>query len=779
MRWLVLRVRPRPVVAALACAGLLHGVPLGRSLHAQQAPASEAAGLEAAALERGREAPVASGVVDLPRLAGPVTLDGVPDEAAWAEVPPLALTMYEPEFRGATDRLVAVRVAHDDEALWVAARFHHDDPEEIRAFSLTRDQWKGDDSFGVLLDTFNDNENAVRFVGLPLGTRMDMSISGDGREELGGGGPSGISWNTHWDLRTHVGPDGWSGEMRIPFSSLRFRTADDGSVVMGMMAYAYEPGEETRWTFPAIPRSALYTQVSAWQDVRLTGIEARNPVYVTPYALADRARSPVLDPGGNAFVQRTDQDWEIGGDVKLNPTPNLTLDLTLNTDFAAVEADQQQVNLTRFSLFFDEKRPFFQERAGIFAFGTGTDRGTLFYSRRIGLSAEGVPTPILGGARLVGRLGSWDLGLIAMQTDDVDALPSESFGVLRARRSVLNANSYVGGMLTSRIASGGGHSVTWGLDGQLRLFGDEYVTLKWLQTTQAGTAERDAAPDGPDAGRLVVDWTRRRFEGLSYQNVFVWSGPGYDPAVGFEERSDFVRGQSDWSYQWFPGLESPWRRIWLGVESNVWIRNADDEVDTGEVRPFLTLETNDGLSLTGDTRTRYEDVPAAFELSDDAVIPEGSYRATEASVRFGAPRGWAFRPNLGLTAGQFFDGRRVAIDPSFDWPVNAHLQLSGGWEWNRIRFDDRAQAFDAHLLRLNARAALDTHLSLDVFTQYNSLADHMATNARLRYNFSEGRDLWLVWNEGLNLERDRLVGPRLPASSGRTLAMKYTHTLIF
>jgi hypothetical protein len=732
------------------------------------------------ALERGREAPVATGVVDLPRLAGPVTLDGLADEPAWAAVEPLLLTMYEPEFRGRSDRTVAVQVAYDDEALYVAARFLHDDPAAIRAFSLTRDQWKGDDSFGVMLDTFNDNENAVRFVGLPLGTRMDMSISGDGRSEFGSGsGPSGLSWNTHWDLETRTTESGWFGEMRIPFSSLRFRTAPDGSVVMGMMAYAYEPGEETRWTYPAIPRSALYTQVSAWQDVRLRGIAAPNPVYVSPYVLSSRARRAVLAAEGAAFEQRSEQQWEVGGDLKINPTPNLTLDLTINTDFASVEADEQQVNLTRFSLFFDEKRPFFQERAGIFAFGTGTDRGTLFYSRRIGLSADGQPIPILGGTRLVGRIGSWDLGLIDMQTEEAGGVPSENFGVLRLRRTVVNDHSYVGGMATSRVASGGGHNVTWGLDGQLRVLGDEYLTFKWLQTVQGGTPALDATPGGLDAGRVVVDWTRRRFQGLSYQHVFVHSRPGYDPGVGFEERRDFTRAQSDWGYQWFPDLESPWRRIWLGLESNVWVRNTDDEVDTGQVRPFLSLETNDGLSVRVHSDTRYEDVPQAFPLSDDVEIPSGSYWATEGVVRFGAPRGWAFRPDVTVTAGQFFDGRRFAVGPSFDWPANRYLQLQGSWEWNRIRFEERDQAFDSNLLRLTARAALDVRLSFDVFAQYNSLVDQVATNARLRYNVREGRDLWLVWNEGLNLERDLPDQPRLPTSGARTLAMKYTHTLIF
>lgn len=740
---------------------------------------------EPADMAEGRSASVASGVIDLPRLDGPITLDGKSDEPAWRTIEPLELTMYEPTFRGSSDRRIQVLVGYDDEALYVAARFFHDDPDDIRAFSLTRDRWSGDDGFGILLDTFNDNENAVRFVGLPLGTRMDMTITGGGAAGeggggggRGGGGPRNSSWNAFWDLETTVTEEGWFGEMRIPFSTLRFESGNDGSVVMGMMAYAYEPGEASRWTFPAIPQDFPYTQISTWQDVRLRDIEPRNPVYVSPYALTGTSRVAQLNEAGTTWEYAATDDLELGGEVKLNPTPNLTLDLTVNTDFAAVEADQQQINLTRFSLFFDEKRPFFQERAGIFGFETGADRGTLFYSRRIGL-ADGRPVPILGGARLVGRVGSWDLGAIAMQTADDQDLPSENFGVLRLKRRILNENSFVGAMSTSRITVDGEYNLTYGLDGLVRAVGDEYFTLKWLQTFQGGSATLRSAPDGLDAVRVVLDWTRRRLGGLSYQHTFTYSGPGYDPGVGFELRSDFTRMQSDWNYQWFPDETSAFRRFWLGVQSNAWMRNADDAFETGQIQPFVQLETKPGTTFKVSSNTQYEDVLTPFPLSDEVEVPAGSYWATEGVAEFRAPRGWTVRPNVTLTAGEFFDGRRVGLSGNLSWSVDEHLELRGGWEWNRIRFDERGEEFDSNLLRLTAQGALNTKLSVDVFGQYNSLADAVTTNTRLRYNFAEGQDLWLVWNEGLNLEREVFGVPRLPFEDGRTLTLKYTHTFIF
>lgn len=766
------------LVAVLAVALLGGTIQPGSAQQLSTEASGSASPDDPAWLDAGRDAPVAGGVRDLARLTAPIDFDGLVDDAAWNAVPPLPLTMYEPVFRGETERRIWVKVAYDDDALYVAARFYHDDPSNIRAFSLTRDTWNSDDGFGIFLDTFLDKENAVRFIALPLGARMDMTITGDGQGERGSGGPRGVSWNTFWDLETEFLVDGWSGEMRIPFESLRFETDADGSVVMGLMAYAYEPGNEDRWTFPAIPRSAPYTQVSAFQNVRLEGIESRNPVFVSPYALAGRARTHAADAVAGQWPSEIDAAREMGVDLKFNPTPNLTLDVTANTDFAAVEADQQQVNLTRFSLFFDEKRPFFQERAGIFQFATGADRGTLFYSRRIGL-ANGQPVPILGGARLVGRIGEWDVGAIEMVTDEHGGLPRENFGVLRVRRRVLNPTSFVGAMVTSRVG-GGQYNHTWGVDGQWRAWGNEYLTLKLLQTVQGGSAlASQGIASGLDAGRLVFDWTRRQQAGLSYQNVFVWSGPGYDPGVGFEARQDFTRAQSDWNYQWFPGEGATFRRIWLGARSSMWMRNADDEVETGVVEPFLHLETTVGTTFIARLRGQYEDVLAGFDLSDAASVPVGSYWAREAEAEFRAPRGWAVRPNVTVTAGEFFDGRRVRVNTSFDWPLSAHLGLRGGWEWNRVRFDERGQAFDATLLRLTSRFALDTHLSVEVFGQYNSLADQLTTNSRLRYNFREGQDLWLVWNEGLNLERDPLGVPRLPLSDTRTLTLKYTHTFIW
>lgn len=371
------------------------------------------------------------------------------------------------------------------------------------------------------------------------------------------------------------------------------------------------------------------------------------------------------------------------------------------------------------------------------------------------------------------------MGAIQMQTAGEGALASENFGVLRLRRQVINENSFLGGMVTSRVDTEGMYNVTYGLDGQFRVSGNEYLTLKWLHTFQGGNEERDAAESGLYAGRIVMDWTRRQLQGFSYKQAVTWSGAGYDPQLGFEARRDFLRLQSDWDYQWYPGEEGAFRRVWLGLASSGWIRNEDQELDTGEIRPFLQLETKPGTTIQLSATHRYEDVPATFALSDEAEIPEGLYRALEGELELRAARGWTVRPNLTVRGGEFYDGRRLGFESSLTWPVNRFLEVGGGWEWNRIRFAARDQEFESTLVRFRGTGALNTRASMNWLLQYNSLTDQVNTNARFRYNFREGQDLWFVWNEALNTQREIPGLPRLPFEEARTLTVKYTHTLVF
>jgi hypothetical protein len=267
-------------------------------------------------------------------------------------------------------------------------------------------------------------------------------------------------------------------------------------------------------------------------------------------------------------------------------------DLTVNTDFAQVEADEQQVNLTRFSLFYPEKRQFFQERASVFEFRTG-GLSRLFHSRRIGLTDDGEPVRILGGARLMGRWGGWDVGLLDMQTAESGPLPSENFGVLRLRRQVLNPYSYAGAMVTSRVGMDGSYNVAYGLDGVVRVAGDDYLTLQWAQSFDDALIGADSLTL-TNSGQFTAEIMRRRRAGWGYDAVVAWAGPAYDPGIGFTQRNDFTLLDDAVSYTWLPGSTSS--LIWhtLGLSGFAFLRNVDQSVESAEVGPEWEFAAKSG-----------------------------------------------------------------------------------------------------------------------------------------------------------------------------------------
>jgi hypothetical protein len=394
----------------------------------------------------------------LPRLGGPITLDGFSDEPAWEAIEPLILTMHLPIFEGAMTERTEIRVAYDNDYLYLAGRMYDSDPEGIQAVDIVRDGANfQNDWFGLFLDSFNDNENTLAFFTNPVGMRTDFSLSNDVQNIQR---DFSKSWSTFWDAAIQRNDQGWFAELRIPFSSLRFQD-ENGEVIMGLTVSRSIARKGESHVFPAIPPN--WGRYSTWkasqaQRVRFTGVYSRSPLYITPYALGGLNQAVALNQAGSEYDVTNTPARDLGLDIKYGLTSNMTLDLTVNTDFAQVEADDQEINLTRFSLFFPEKRLFFQERASTFEFGLG-GYSRLFHSRRIGIH-EGNQVPIYGGARLVGRVGDWDVGAIDMQMAPLkdengkdQLLPSENLGVARLRRQVLNPYSYVGGMATSRKAA--------------------------------------------------------------------------------------------------------------------------------------------------------------------------------------------------------------------------------------------------------------------------------------------------------------------------------------
>jgi hypothetical protein len=302
----------------------------------------------------------AEGPFPVVKLSGEIIFDGVPDEQAWDAVPPLPMVALMPAFGKEPTESSVVKIAYDDDYFYVSGILNYNDPKNMRAIGKKRDY--GDRSsclFGFFLDTFNDRENAVAFFTNPNGIRSDGAIKNDCQVE---DNDFNGSWNTFWDVKTTITDQGWTAEFRIPFSSLRFQVNDD-KTLMGILITRWSPALPEMSNFPmASPRlTSPYYRPSVSNVIEFQGLKASRPVYITPYVVGGISQLNKLNEAGTAYGMDSDFTYDIGGDVKLSLANNLTLDLTVNTDFAQVEADDQKINLSRFSLFFPKREFSFRK----------------------------------------------------------------------------------------------------------------------------------------------------------------------------------------------------------------------------------------------------------------------------------------------------------------------------------------------------------------------------------------------------------------------------------
>ena len=714
----------------------------------------------------------------IPQMIAPVTLDGLSNEEAWQGIPSLPLTMIFPNFRNPPSEKTEILVGHDDGFIYVAFRLYDREPGKIQSPSKKRDYPDtNSDWAGVLFDTFNDKENALGFFTTPAGLRWDAMVVNDAERRSIDDSYVNLSWNTFWDVAAEKNDQGWFAEMRIPFSSLRFQDKD-GRVVMGLKAFRWLPRRAELICFPAVdPRLgsvALY-KPSQSREIVLEGVHSRRPFYITPYLLGGYGQSYDLNDQETAYVRQNKPSTEAGLDIKYGLTSNLTLDLTANTDFAQVEADDYQVNLTRFSLFFPEKRLFFLERAGIFDFSFG-EYNQLFYSRRIGISDE-EPVRIYGGVRLTGRIGSWDLGVLDMQTAPLQAedVSSENFGVFRLRRRVLNPYSYVGGIVTSRIGGDGSYNFVYGLDGIFRAHGDDYLLLNWAQSYESGKPNNAASLD---PARIRVGWERRTQKGLGLNLSLSYSGKDYDPGMGFELRENFSRLGNRILYGWMPGEKSFLNRHYIFAEGYAYFRNEDRSLESAEIGPGWGFYAKSSWNGEFALKMYHESVREELSFYDKVFVPPGEYAFCGLKGYFQSPYGNLLYVTVNVDAGSFYDGWKATLGVTPSWGISSNLTLNGYYEFDRVDFSRRRQVLTAQIARLRLLATLSTKFSAAAFVQYDSAADAVTANLRLRYNPREGNDIYLVLNEVLNTNRFS-YHPCHPTYSSRAILLKYSYTFVF
>lgn len=723
------------------------------------------------------------------RLSHPITFDGIPDEVTWQSVEPIKLIMYSPVFGKEPTEETDFRMAYDDKYLYAGIRIDFKDTSMIRSASYKRDfKGMGGDWMGFILDTYNDKENGLAFFTSPDGLRFDAGIQRDAVTGAPGQEPMNLSWNTFWDVATRKDSRGWCAEIRVPLSSLRFQEIN-GEVRMGLIVQRWIPAKNETDIFPAIPPNWGETSAmkpSQAQEIVFRGIEPDKPVYIAPYALAGFESDYDLNEEGTGYDRSQNPVLEAGLDIKYGLTGNLVLDVTANTDFAQVEADDQQVNLTRYSMYFPEKRLFFLERASVFDFSMGGNNN-LFYSRRIGLSEEDEygnqePVRIYGGARLTGRLNKWDVGFLDMQTaplwkkDESGThtmmQPSENFGVLRMRRQIINDNTYVGAMVTSRLGADGSYNMAYGIDGIFRVFGDDYLDFTWAQTFEDNVNPESLL----DQANFRVNWQRRSVRGLGYEIGYSLSGEKFNPGIGFEMMNDYDSFRGELAYGWIPGEKSrlyshtPQTRI-----------NYRRFIDDGSLMSFTnftgwSFQTKNQAMMQINLVTNIEYIRDSLEISpDELYIPPGKYNYLNLWITSSTPMSKPFYVMSVIQAGQYYDGNRLSVRLEPMWNISRHFEIGGTYNFDHVSVSKRDVAWTNHLVGLKALYMLNTKLSVNAFIQYNKAVHEVISNVRIRYNPKEGNDLYLVFNEGRNTDLTREV-PNLPEYYTRAVMVKYTYT---
>jgi hypothetical protein len=723
--------------------------------------------------------------LEIVRSLEKVEFDGVCNEPLWDKLAMVSMEMYRPNHGAIPTERSEIFLTFDEENFYVGARLFYENGAKVTVTTKKRDGADGgSDNFGILLDTFNDNENGLCFETNPSGLRSDFSIANDAQAEENTM-PFNRDWNTFWDVKTTNSVTCWQIEMRIPLSSLRFQD-NNGEISMGLSIWR-SIATKLEWnTFPLVTNE--FGMFGLWkpsqaQKVVLRGLTRSNPLYITPYALAKMENTSELTSDESGYEMKTENTITGGLDLKYSISSNVTLDLTLNTDFAQAEADDQIVNITRFSIFLPEKRQFFLERNSIFGIKTGY-LDELFYSRRIGLDESEI-IPIYGGVRLVGRSGKYDYGLLDMQTqsheyinddDSLVSLASTNYGVFRLRKQVFNPRSYAGGMITSKVDDWGNYNVNAAGDLILNPFRNDYLTMNYVQTFDN---EATVKSDFYNYAKFYVDWENRSNVGFLYKFQIARAGEYYNPEMGFEMLKNYSRAFGLLGYGWVYNEED---KKLLSQQISIWSwqnkRNEDMSTDISLSSLSHEIATKSGYRIMTSLMHNEEYLDEEFELSDDVYFPEGKYSYYTIEGNFSTPFNKLFTLRTQYRLGTYYDGKMITIGPAeLTYRPSANVKLILYYQYSQVDIPDRQQYFKAHLVRLKTELTFTTKLSLLMFFQYSSNDDFGVNNIRFRYNPKEGNDLYLVFNSGYNTDLLRET-PNLPAIENNTIILKYTYTFI-
>ncbi len=688
-------------------------------------------------------------------------IDGnVLEDDAWKLIMPIEqLTQIKPQFGVEATEKTMIKVAYTKNMFYVAVVCYHNNPQNIVVSDSRRDADLSDeDSFLFIVDTYNDQQNGFLFGTNANGMEYDAQIDNEGqgnsnanRQQGGVIGGTNINWDASWEVKAQKGDYGWSAEFAIPLRSLRFAAGNNQTWGINFQRNISKNSETAYWASLPIGFDMKRLSLAG----KMHGLLLKNPgnLKVMPYVLTQFVNDKSVDPN------QTSTDFEAGIDVKYSITPGLTLDLSYNTDFAQVEVDDEQVNLDRFNLFFPEKRPFFLENAGQFTVGSPGEVD-LFFSRRIGIGDDGDLVPIIGGARLSGKVGQTNIGLLSMFTDDVSdlSIDKNSFNVARVNHDFSKSRSSLGAVFINRTGLGDtpdDYNHVFAADGKWGLGKKAQLTGFIAKSVTPGIDDKDLA------FKLNANYN---WDGWNLNAGYTEVGEGFNPEVGFLQRTAFRKPEFLIFKAWRPKNMGNLLELRPHVSyRSYW--DFDDELVTSFLHIDNHWEWKSGFEVHTGINFTTEGVQEAFELSG-VVVPVGTYHHKELQLIVMTNQNKAVSLSTSTYIGGYFGGDRIANSGTLKLRLGDKFNSSFSLNHNDIRLPNGN--FTAIVSGARLSYSFTPRMFVQSLVQYNSISNITSVNARFGWLQNANNGLFVV----LNIVKDKDL---LDGLNNQSITLKYTH----
>ena len=664
-------------------------------------------------------------VIQAQRITQKIVFDGHLNDTVWQTVPRISnFTQREPNFGNPVSEQTETAILYDETALYIGVWCYQSENGKITAKYMNRDfEYENEDNFQIIISPFNDKRNGYMFVINPNGARADLMVYG--------GEEGNMDWNGVWDVKTSITYQGWFAEIVIPFSTLQFKKSDVQRWAINFQRNIAFKNEQALWQGWSRDFS-IFAVVNAGSLEGLTQISYSQRFELKPYVLTGREWER---------DRKANYPFKFGADLNVNLSPTLKLNVTSMTDFAQVEADRIAVNLSRFNLYYPEKREFFLESYNLYQFGLGNSNN-VYYTRKIGIE-HGQPVPILAGARLFGKVGRNNIGFLTIQEGKVDTIPTTNATVARYKRDI-GEQSFIGGIVTNKINALGSNTIV-GIDGS-------YETSQFLKDKNlviygnvALCSNDYKLSKNALAYRFFIDYPNDLIDNfMSISSV----QEHFNPELGYLRRGNYEA--ANWTLRitprWFSSLGvqrmqfKPW-------EVSVFRTFTTKEIESffNETRPF-GFELQNGGAAEFNLQLYYERIDEAYDVEDGFTIDKGKYTMFRYEFQFETSPKKRIWLSAGYNWGGFFDGTIHTLENELGININSHFNIKNEYTLNKIRLNG-AQIY-VHELANYLHYAFTTKLNVSLFSQWNSLDDFIFFNLRLHWIPKVGSDVYVVYNQG-------------------------------